>query len=49
MASYSETIFHLAPSVMGALIACNPKGYAESGDGVLCRDFAGHMCPGETR
>jgi hypothetical protein len=48
LASYTETIYHPAASVVGDLIACNAKSYADSGDGVLCRSFAAHRFYEET-
>ena len=45
---YTETIYYLSPRVVGCLIASNPKTYAGSGYGMLCRDFAAHRCYKET-
>jgi hypothetical protein len=48
MVSYTETIYYLSPRVIDCLFASNPKTYAGSGYGMLCRDFAAHRCYKET-
>jgi len=46
--SYTETIYPPAPIAEHGLVLCSYAAYADSGEGVICRDIATQRCYEET-